>query len=195
MEFVNKIKNKIDGVKLKRMERDVKRLKSFHTSNALYPEQEKEWFYAKLEKVKKLETQVASNLFRELLPEVEHHPKVKRRVKKQIAKIGRRGFNKTMKDSLYEIMQGYVDEENTGTEHEIRVTQTRALNNRKTAKKEEPKENKAQSNEQKIRKHSDARVNQKRCHFCGTRGHLKNKCTERTKYGNWLGAGRSQVSQ
>jgi len=110
-EKKERVIDKMDERRLKKMEKDIIKLSSFQNQYTLYPDEEKKWYYMTLERVKKMKNKSTVEILHELRPNVQYHPEIKKRMKKQIKlkKTCEKGIN----DCLHEIMKGYIPESRT----------------------------------------------------------------------------------
>jgi len=97
--------------KLEKLQRKAERLTSFMTQYTLQPGQEEQWNRLIRKRVEALKDTNVTEKLQALLPNVKYHPKIKRRLKKQIEKSKKKPRDKTMEYYLDKIMKGYLPKE------------------------------------------------------------------------------------
>jgi len=85
---------------LTRLEKKREKYSSFQNEYTLLPTQEISWYYKTLERVKEMTDQSTGEILQLLLSNVEYHPKVKKRIKKQIKILSNETCNKTIETCL-----------------------------------------------------------------------------------------------
>jgi len=106
-----KVKTAPDDKKLARLEKGAEKYKSFHTQYTLYTNQEEKWYYMTLERVQTMRDKTTVEILRSLLPNVEYHYVIKKRMLQSIKKLKEKSCDKTIEEGLKEIMQDYIDKE------------------------------------------------------------------------------------
>jgi len=103
---------------LKKSEKEIARLKkeqekyrSFTDENALYLNQEVTWYCKTLRRIQGMVDKSTEEILLTLMTNVEYHPKVKKRLERQLKKLRKGKCNKTIKECLDDIMRGYLPEE------------------------------------------------------------------------------------
>jgi len=213
---MDKVKTAYDKRELQKLGKNVDKYRSLQNEHTLYVNQEEKWYYMTLERVKEMKEKSTVEILQELLLNVQYHPKIKRRMKKQIKKLSKEICNKTIGNCLYELMQSYISKEGNANQAS-RLTKTEEHQNSNEVVvvsnelKNEPKTDAVQLNEtqhpakkkQVLPMLKEAKVgtifeslqtsegNPKtlgkiRCRCCRRRGHFERDCPVRKKCRNWL---------
>jgi len=132
-EEMLKVKSKVIDVSKERertrLKRQAEKYCSYQNDYTLYPNEEKKWYYETLKRVKAMEAKTTEEILYILLPTVEYHHLVKKKLKDQLKKLKKESCNATIEKCLYEIMQDYVLEkddviQNSERLHKLEVDKT-----------------------------------------------------------------------
>jgi len=115
MNVASKAKDKWDKHQFKKLERDTMKYRSFQNEYTLKVNEEEEWYHMTLDRLKRIKGKPTVEILQELLNNVQYHPEIKKRIKKQIKEL-KEVSNKTIEDCLYEVMQGYVSKKDDATQ-------------------------------------------------------------------------------
>jgi len=107
----DKVKTAYEERELKRLAKNMVHYRSLQNKYTLYVNQEEEWYYMTLERVKGMKEKSAVEILQGLLTNVQYHPVIKKSMKERIKKLKKKTCNKTIEDCLYEIMQSYISKE------------------------------------------------------------------------------------
>jgi len=125
----DKVKDAYGERELHKLEKDMGKYSSFQNKYTLKVNQEEEWYYMTLARVKEMKDKSTLEILQVLLLNVQYHPEIKRRMKKQIKELKKKTYNKTIGNCLYEIMQSYVLKEGDATQNSV-LTKTEEHYNR-----------------------------------------------------------------
>ena len=100
----DKVKDVYEKRELKKLAKDIVNYRSFQNKYTLYVNQEEEWYYMTLERVKGMKEKSTVEILQELMTNVQYHPVIKKSIKEQIKMLKKKTCNKTIEKCLYEIM-------------------------------------------------------------------------------------------